>query len=96
MSNLTEKGTSELEMTEARKLLLEIRKLAENNKCADCDFQDPEWISINLGIFVCIECSGAHRNLGTHISKVRSVLYDDVEIEHLEVTKKSYLKFIFL
>ena len=37
---------------------------------------DPEWASINLGIFVCIECSGVHRNLGTHISKVRSLRLD--------------------
>jgi Arf-GAP/SH3 domain/ANK repeat/PH domain-containing protein len=35
-----------------------------------------EWVSINLGIILCIECSGIHRSLGTHISKVRSLTLD--------------------
>ena len=36
----------------------------------------PSWASINLGVFLCIECSGVHRRMGTHISKVRSVTMD--------------------
>jgi hypothetical protein len=35
--------------------------LVGNNTCADCDDKDPQWASINLGIFICIECSGLHR-----------------------------------
>lgn len=38
---------------------------------------DPGWACINLGTLVCIECSGIHRNLGSHISKVRSLDLDD-------------------
>lgn len=38
---------------------------------------DPEWASINLGVLMCIECSGIHRNLGSHISKVRSLDLDE-------------------
>ena len=38
---------------------------------------DPDWASLNLGSLICIECSGIHRNLGTHISKVRSLELDD-------------------
>ena len=41
-----------------------------NGECADCGAPQPEWVSINLGVFLCIECSGIHRSLGTHISKV--------------------------
>lgn len=37
---------------------------------------DPDWASLNLGSLICIECSGIHRNLGTHISKVRSLGLD--------------------
>lgn len=45
--------------------------------CADCDSPKPEWASLNLGILMCIECSGIHRNLGSHISKVRSLGLDE-------------------
>ena len=45
--------------------------------------RDPEWLCINLGVVICIECSGIHRGLGTHISKVRSLLLDDVPLSTL-------------
>jgi Arf-GAP/coiled-coil/ANK repeat/PH domain-containing protein len=37
---------------------------------------DPDWASINLGILLCIECSGVHRQVGVHVSKVRSTTLD--------------------
>lgn len=45
--------------------------LEENNTCADCGKSKPDWVSLNLGILVCLECSGVHRSLGVHVSKVR-------------------------
>lgn len=48
----------------------------ENKRCADCRKKDPRWVSWNLGLFMCIRCSGVHRSLGTHISKVKSVDLD--------------------
>lgn len=48
-----------------------------NNWCADCNSGvKTEWVSINLGVIICIECSGIHRSLGTHISKIRSLTLD--------------------
>ncbi|CAG8719770.1 1303_t:CDS:2, partial [Funneliformis mosseae] len=49
---------------------------ASNASCADCGARKTEWCSINLGIVLCIECSGIHRSLGTHISKIRSLTLD--------------------
>ena len=51
-------------------------KRPENQTCADCRGRMPRWASTNLGIFVCTSCSGIHRGLGVHISKVRSVALD--------------------
>lgn len=53
-----------------------LRRVAGNRFCADCGSPDPDWASINLGILLCLECSGVHRSLGTHISKVRSATLD--------------------
>ncbi|KDQ17522.1 hypothetical protein BOTBODRAFT_576551 [Botryobasidium botryosum FD-172 SS1] len=56
--------------------LRELVKKPENKTCADCKRNDPRWASWNLGVFVCIRCSGIHRSMGTHISKVKSVDLD--------------------
>ena len=60
------------------KLLQMVRDNDKGNQwCADCGSGSKvEWVSINLGIILCIECSGIHRSLGTHISKVRSLTLD--------------------
>jgi hypothetical protein len=48
-----------------------------NNICADCSSKEPVWCSLNLGIVLCKDCSGVHRSLGSHLSKVRSLLLDN-------------------
>ncbi|KAJ3287941.1 hypothetical protein HK104_008398 [Borealophlyctis nickersoniae] len=47
-----------------------------NTVCVDCGAKSPEWASINLGCILCIDCSGIHRGMGTHISKIRSLTLD--------------------
>ena len=54
--------------SEIRELFL---KNSQNCRCVDCDSANPDWASLNLGVLVCIECSGIHRNLGSHVSRVR-------------------------
>ncbi|KAM3603874.1 uncharacterized protein V6R79_003356 [Siganus canaliculatus] len=58
-----------------------IRNVRGNSFCVDCDAPNPDWASLNLGALMCIECSGIHRNLGTHLSRVRSLDLDDWPVE---------------
>ncbi|KAL0966220.1 hypothetical protein UPYG_G00292480 [Umbra pygmaea] len=58
-----------------------IRNVRGNSFCVDCDAPNPDWASLNLGALMCIQCSGIHRNLGTHLSRVRSLDLDDWPVE---------------
>jgi len=53
-----------------------LRLVAGNRRCVDCGSSDPDWASLNLGVLLCIECSGVHRQLGVQYSKVRSCTLD--------------------
>ncbi|XP_064006610.1 arf-GAP with dual PH domain-containing protein 2 isoform X3 [Pogoniulus pusillus] len=70
-------------------LLLELQRAAGtgNGCCADCGEPDPEWASYKLGIFICLNCSGIHRNL-PQISRVKSLRLDFWENDLIEFMKK--------
>ncbi|KAM9483150.1 arf-GAP with GTPase, ANK repeat and PH domain-containing protein 1 isoform 3-T3 [Clarias gariepinus] len=65
--------------------LQSVRNMRGNSRCVDCDAQNPDWASLNLGALICIECSGIHRNLGTHLSRVRSLDLDEWPLELIKV-----------
>ncbi|CAH8590351.1 unnamed protein product [Heterobilharzia americana] len=74
---------NELAVTEH--LIQNIRSAAGNDFCADCGASEPDWASLNLGAMVCISCSGIHRQLGTHISRIRSLHLDEWSTESVAV-----------
>ncbi|KAF9647176.1 Arf GTPase activating protein, partial [Thelephora ganbajun] len=75
--------------TEANaRALRELLKQPDNKVCADCKRNDPRWASWNIGVFLCIRCSGVHRSMGTHISKVKSVDLDTWTPIQLETIQK--------
>lgn len=79
------------------KALREVWRRAENSLCADCGKPDPDWASSTLGVFICLSCSGIHRNIPS-ISKVKSLKmdhWDDTQVQFLAkhgnaVTKAMY------
>ena len=51
-------------------------------------FSDPTWLSTNLGILTCIECSGIHRELGVHYSRIQSLTLDVLSTSELLVNRE--------
>ncbi|KAG5035071.1 hypothetical protein JHK87_009981 [Glycine soja] len=61
---------------------------AGNKYCADCGSLEPKWVSSSHGVFICIKCSGIHRSLGVHISKVLSLKLDEWTDEQVDALVK--------
>ncbi|KAM8882362.1 arf-GAP with coiled-coil, ANK repeat and PH domain-containing protein 1 isoform 2-T3 [Synchiropus picturatus] len=73
---------------EGIKALDEVQAIPGNRQCCDCGEPGPDWASINLGITLCIVCSGIHRSLGVHFSKVRSLTLDSWEPELVKLMRE--------
>lgn len=56
-----------------------------NNNCADCGCRSPRWASVNLGVTLCIHCSGIHRKLGVHLTQVKSLTLDNMKPHWIRV-----------
>ncbi|XP_018414219.1 PREDICTED: arf-GAP with SH3 domain, ANK repeat and PH domain-containing protein 1 isoform X6 [Nanorana parkeri] len=79
-------GESSLEdLTKA--IIEDVQKTPGNYACCDCGSPDPTWLSINLGILTCIECSGIHREMGVHISRIQSLELDKLGTSELLLAK---------
>ncbi|XP_074839980.1 arf-GAP with dual PH domain-containing protein 1-like isoform X1 [Carettochelys insculpta] len=68
------------------KSLVDVWRRPENALCADCQKPDPDWASYTLGVFICLNCSGIHRNI-PNISKVKSLRmdhWDEAQVQFLE------------
>ncbi|KAF5285667.1 hypothetical protein FQA39_LY16531 [Lamprigera yunnana] len=76
MSIKNEKDKNKQIQDKCQSAINALLKDEDNKYCVDCDSKGPRWASWNLGVFLCIRCAGIHRNLGVHISKVKSVNLD--------------------
>ncbi|XP_037357144.1 arf-GAP with SH3 domain, ANK repeat and PH domain-containing protein 3 isoform X2 [Talpa occidentalis] len=57
-------------------LIAEVKSRPGNGHCCDCRAADPTWLSTNLGVLTCIQCSGVHRELGVRFSRMQSLTLD--------------------
>ncbi|XP_060515769.1 stromal membrane-associated protein 1 [Cylas formicarius] len=76
MSLKSEKDKTKQLNEKCQSVLNALLRDEDNKYCVDCDSKGPRWASWNIGVFLCIRCAGIHRNLGVHISKVKSVNLD--------------------
>ncbi|CAG9538928.1 unnamed protein product [Cercopithifilaria johnstoni] len=81
------KSRIDAKRTESERLqaiVVDLLREEENKYCADCEAKQPRWASWNLGVFLCIRCAGIHRNLGVHLTKVKSVNLDSWTPEQVQ------------
>ncbi|XP_017262100.1 arf-GAP with SH3 domain, ANK repeat and PH domain-containing protein 1 isoform X6 [Kryptolebias marmoratus] len=68
-------------------IIEDVLRMPGNEVCCDCGAGDPKWLSTNLGILTCIECSGIHREMGVHISRIQSMELDKLGTSELLLAK---------
>ncbi|XP_045067526.1 stromal membrane-associated protein 1 isoform X2 [Coregonus clupeaformis] len=84
MSTRSEREKAQKLNEQHQAILTKMLREDDNKYCADCEAKGPRWASWNLGVFMCIRCAGIHRNLGVHISRVKSVNLDQWTQEQIQ------------
>ena len=81
------------------KKVVDLRDISNNN-CFECNEKEPQWISVNNGIYICLNCAGTHRGFGVQVSFVRSLEMDNLtEIQNRMLQyggNKQFLEFLML
>uniref|UniRef100_A0A8C5TGZ4 Arf-GAP with coiled-coil, ANK repeat and PH domain-containing protein n=1 Tax=Malurus cyaneus samueli TaxID=2593467 RepID=A0A8C5TGZ4_9PASS len=83
---IIDSATEPRERGKGESVLQRVQGIAGNDQCCDCGQPDPRWPQSTGHSLLCIECSGIHRSLGVHCSKVRSLTLDSWEPELLKVS----------
>ncbi|KAM6906177.1 arf-GAP with SH3 domain, ANK repeat and PH domain-containing protein 2b isoform 2-T2 [Lycodopsis pacificus] len=82
-----DEGENNIVQELTRAIVGEVKRMSGNDGCCDCGAHGPTWLSTNLGVLICIECSGIHREMGVHYSRIQSLDLDVLGTSELLLAK---------
>lgn len=82
-----DEGENNIVQELTRAIVGEVKRMSGNDSCCDCGASGPTWLSTNLGVLICIECSGIHREMGVHYSRIQSLDLDVLGTSELLLAK---------
>uniref|UniRef100_A0A8C9ZGM0 ArfGAP with SH3 domain, ankyrin repeat and PH domain 2b n=1 Tax=Sander lucioperca TaxID=283035 RepID=A0A8C9ZGM0_SANLU len=82
-----DEGENNIVQELTRAIVEEVKRMSGNDSCCDCGAAGPTWLSTNLGVLICIECSGIHREMGVHYSRIQSLDLDVLGTSELLLAK---------
>uniref|UniRef100_A0A8C5AUB6 ArfGAP with SH3 domain, ankyrin repeat and PH domain 2 n=1 Tax=Gadus morhua TaxID=8049 RepID=A0A8C5AUB6_GADMO len=82
-----EGGENNIVQALTKAIVVEVKRMSGNDCCCDCGAPSPTWLSTNLGVLICIECSGIHREMGVHYSRIQSLDLDLLGTSELLLAK---------
>ncbi|XP_039132235.1 probable ADP-ribosylation factor GTPase-activating protein AGD14 isoform X1 [Dioscorea cayenensis subsp. rotundata] len=88
--------SSKKEEERNEKIIRGLMKLPPNRKCINCNSLGPQYVCTNFWTFVCIACSGIHREFTHRVKSVSMAKFTKQEVEALQNGGNQRAREIFL